>query len=523
MAVSLPPRRVLVILLAVSSALVAGCQAPDPSPEQRSAALVGSIDPARPADADGFGEPLAVDSTGDKAVTVSTGHGHQPGRQVHLHYLEQGAKGWNTSDTVDVGRTQAQGTGPSADVGGNGDRAIAGVPATVETDGTGGFAGLVHWDGQQARLIANLTPPGPVGPGYGADVHLDTAGDTAVVADPTALVNGTQADGVVHVFERTEDRWRHDQRLTAPNGTLSSGGTFGQATALSQVGTTLAVSGSQPERTDCGGGRDRAEAGGQVLVHVREGGGWSLQARLQPRSLDGCDGFGRHLEHTPSGNHLMASAPFADTGRDQRGAAFVFERQDEAWKQSVRVIADEQVRRGQFVQAIALGPQGSTAFVASYVPSQAQVKGTVKAFPTADGDGPERRFTILEPTDEASGRFGHALALTEDHLLVGAHGSTVDGNQGAGRVFVYEHPAPHDGPWERSRSALVGDRARDRHQGHEPGGQRRADERVPGRVVRLVQHDVEDAHEQLVDEGNHRPKHGRRDEDPRRCAGDMPP
>jgi hypothetical protein len=308
-----------------------------------------------------------------------------------------------------------------------------------------------------AAARAAGAPPSFAAPGAelvagGAPVPYGTAvaisGDTAAAAG----VSANQRAGV-YVFVRVGQGWAEQARIADPAGADPSS-LFGRELALS--GDTLAV----------GDGAEGA-AVSSVYVYTRTAGSWSLQAHLQPPAAAGL-GFGAAL--ALAGDTLVAGVPGAGDG-SAPGAAWVYVRSGGGWSRAAVVTAETPAPGDRFGHSVAVahravvvGGDGEAEIF--------EVQGTTwRRTAVLDGGGPGTAFgtavtasnetaAISDPSlqrvsfyihtpagwyhqqdvhapDAATAGFGAAISLSQEILAVGAPGTAVGGEDGAGAVYVF--------------------------------------------------------------------------------------
>jgi hypothetical protein len=145
-------------------------------------------------------------------------------------------------------------------------------------------------------------------------LRLALSADTLAVGAPYKWVSaGGNAAGAVYVYQHQGDAWNQQARLAAPDGAPFD--LFGSALALR--GDTLAVG---ARSADSPSGRNA----GAVYVYQRQGGDWSLQARLAAEDAAGGDFFGHDLVLMEDA--LLVGAPGHDerASDDNFGAVYLF-------------------------------------------------------------------------------------------------------------------------------------------------------------------------------------------------------
>jgi hypothetical protein len=205
--------------------------------------------------------------------------------------------------------------------------------------------------------------------------HLTMDGDTLAISarfedSSSRGVNGDQENdqavnsGAVYVFRRSGTIWDQEAYLKASNSAFEDN--FGLSMAL--LGDTLAVSAPEEDSgatgVDGNQENDSAAGSGAVYVFGRTGATWAQQAYLKASNTGAGDNFGWSLDL--AGDMLAVSAIGEDsaaTGADgnqndntasDSGAAYLFHRQGDAWKQAAYAKASNTGAGDWFGYAVAL-------------------------------------------------------------------------------------------------------------------------------------------------------------------------
>ncbi len=263
------------------------------------------------------------------------------------------------------------------------------------------------------------------------------------------------ASGFVYIYRPEAGGWVEARALTASDAAEGDG--FG--TAISVHENVLLVSAVTEER-------------GVVYVFHRDAGAWKETGTIAPtESADG-ERFGSSIAR--DGEALLVGAPAAD---EDEGAAYLFRMQDGHWAQVARLIGERPAPEGEsegesgeepaaeeadevdpsedaeaedappyrperFGAAVAI--RGDWAMVGA--PESQQSAGAVYVYHRTD-DGWEQVSTLGADFSEESDRFGGAITLLEDEVLVGATGVET---LGAVRRFTLDD----SGEWSRDASLL---------------------------------------------------------------------
>ena len=176
---------------------------------------------------------------------------------------------------------------------------------------------------------------------------------------------------------------------------------------------------------------------GAVYVFVRSTDGrWTPQARLT--ALDGVaqDYFGRAVD--VSGDTILVGAPYHDVaGKDGAGAVYVFKRSGGSWVQQDKLIAADASARAGFGAALAI--DGDTLVVGSpWHDRPGRLEAGAAYVFTRSGDTWRQQAELLAADGAAADYLGDSVDIQQDLALVGApsrdYGLRVD----AGGAYMFE-------------------------------------------------------------------------------------
>jgi hypothetical protein len=299
----------------------------------------------------------------------------------------------------------------------SGDTVVAGVPNENEKGIQAGAAYVFVRKGgvwtQEAKLLAS---DGFAGDEFGWSVAI--SGDTVVVGAPKAnFFNLDQ--GTAYVFQRTGTEWIQQKKFAL---VLSQDDHFGWSVAID--GDTIAV--GMPN--DSYGGQANL---GRVFVYVRDGQTWTLAQQLTASNGAGFYVFGRAV--SVSGDRILVGSPGAQSGNG-RGAAYAFQRQRSSWlEESILVSPTPQI--DNFGYAVSIS--GDTAVVgADRDPCAGFEAGAAYVF-VDQGSTWALQQKLLGRNTTDKDRFGYAVSIDQDRVLVGGPGKTVQGVVGAGAAYSF--------------------------------------------------------------------------------------
>jgi len=332
-------------------------------------------------------------------------------------------------------------------------------------------------------------------------VSLSADGMTLAVGAPfesggSAGINGDQSDdslyasGAVYVFVSERGTWSQQAYVKASNPGITDN--FGFATALSADGNTLAVSAhfESSSATGINGDQDDDSIGqsGAAYVFTREGGSWSQQAYIKasntghvggappidPSELagraagpigavgeyryadsygeefDDGDQFGAALALSDDGNTLVVTATAedsaatgangdqSDNSRRSSGAAYVYHRDGDTWRQTAYLKPSNPEIDALFGYSVALSADGTRVAVGGYdedgsVASTNEFQdglvrgaGAVYVF-NVDGDSWDQVGYLKASNAERGDSLGVAVAISDDGKTVVATAQDEDG------------------------------------------------------------------------------------------------
>ncbi|MCZ8343103.1 MAG: FG-GAP repeat protein [Leptospira sp.] len=337
--------------------------------------------------------------------------------------------------------------------------------STASSDNSASFTGAVYvfqrsgsiWV-QEAYLKA---PNSELDDRFGVSVGI--SGDTIVVGaifedsnqititnGPNASINNTLSNsGAAYVFQRSGSSWTQQAYLKPTNTGVDD--QFGISVAIS--GDTIAVGAflEDSNQTSITNGSsasidNSALNAGAVYVFQRTGTAWVEQAYLKASNAQTEDRFG--ISVAISGDTIVAGANLEDSNQTTitnggvassnnsasiSGAAYVFQRTGSAWAEQAYLKAPNGEANDQFGEDVAI--DGDRIVVGAFSESSNQI--TITNGTTASGDNSanlagaayvfqrtgsawSNQAYLKAPNTGADDRFGIALAIEGDTILVGA-------------------------------------------------------------------------------------------------------
>ena len=261
------------------------------------------------------------------------------------------------------------------------------------------------------------------------DVRLVPADTGGTDNDPVAISIGTKyiilgtpgsAQNFATIFEGEEDKWKQTAHLTG------DGGSFGQAVAITDIrgrsNTAIAIVGAPTSDA------------GEAHVFALSGRDWNPQARLRANDAADGDSFGHAV--SVNGDTALVDAPKHDDKGSNAGAVYVFVRQGARWNQQAKLTAKDAARSDGFGEAVAL--LGNTAIIGAPQNEHAGVRfaGAVYVF-EREGDRWVEKAKLTADDPGKADRFGIAVAIGADTLVIGAPLKDTEGGQDAGAAYIF--------------------------------------------------------------------------------------
>jgi FG-GAP repeat len=297
-------------------------------------------------------------------------------------------------------------------------------------------------DGASGQVRMTYTNPSPsIGAQFGASVT--SLGSWVAVGAPHAATSGPHA-GAVYLFDAASGANLRTFTNPSPEAGQLFGSSLGAAGLGLLAGTPL-YDGQAP---------------GSGAMYLFDGASGELVRAFRNPNPDDYDLFGQALAGV--GSNVVIGAPFDDTAAANGGAVYIF---DPAQRSPIATFTSPHARAGDFFGS-ALATSGSWVFVgAPFDDSAGPDAGAVYMFDANTG-ALLRMFS--DPAVNVDGRFGSAVAVRGDRLLVGApFADTTAQDAGMAYLFdagsgalleTFENPTPSAGDQFGGALAVLGGR-----------------------------------------------------------------
>ena len=389
-----------------------------------------------------YGSSISV--SGDVIVIGASDDENENGPDAGSAFLfTKPTDGWDSDSPLADPATLRAFDGPAGDRFGHavaveGEVLVVGVPGNHDTER--GRANVFIQRGSDWNYSRILNAPdGAPGGRFGSSVALRD--NTFVVGAPGR--SDGDGSGAAYVYVRPDDRWgseykvTHNVKLTMPDGAADA--RFGYSVAVS--GDTIVV------------GAPGADA---AYVFIRPASGWEqapAPAKLTPPYGVWGDQFGHAV--AIAGDSIVVGAPGGESV-EVPGVVYVFSRPDAGWvdtSDSIKFTAADGSASDRF--GFAISTLGDTLVVGAPGNGSGDETGAAYVLARSDAGWTDTSNSgKLTASDGAEGdRFGHAVSISDDFIVVGAPGSDFDTDENAagtqesedsGAVYTFRRP---EGGW----------------------------------------------------------------------------
>ena len=265
---------------------------------------------------------------------------------------------------------------------------------------------------------------------------VKTNGEIFAVGVPKG---GSAGNGAVYFFYFQDNIWRQNGVAL----TVRSGNSFGHSISLENQ--TIIVGSPQDDNDEWEKQVERGATGAAYIFREREG-QWIRTAKLLPHDAMEGDGLGYAV--AINGNTVVVGSISHSAGGALSGAAYIYATQGGKWIKQAKLIDTVSSSENEFGYSVAITDQ--TAVVGSRQDDRRGINtGSVYVYANLTDDKGETRWdkqSILTANDAVIGaQFGHAVAVDENTIIVGAH-SMDDAGIDSGAAYLF---ARSSGAWNQ--------------------------------------------------------------------------
>jgi hypothetical protein len=273
---------------------------------------------------------------------------------------------------------------------------------------------------QEQKLIAS---DGAMVDLFGGSVSI--SGDYAVVGANQVEINGDRF-GAAYTFKYDGNSWIETQKLLSSIPNI--GENFGASVSISgdfiAVGSTNSIVNNLP-------------GAGVVYIYKRDANGtWNEIDRLFPSDIDRFDKFGSSI--SLENNKLIVGSPFDDDNVISSGSAYIFDFDGSDWNETQKLTASNPASGDKFGFKVDIN--GNRAIISSPLSDDATAGIKVGSVYVFENDSQVWNETkILSASDMAEDdNFGIDISLSGNRVLVGAYKND-DTALNTGSAYIFEY------------------------------------------------------------------------------------
>ena len=285
------------------------------------------------------------------------------------------------------------------------DYAIIGAPGDDGAAKDAGAAYIYAFSGKNWKQEMKITAADAVaGDAFGFVVSID--GTTAVVGAPKADIGVAKNAGAAYIFVRDANRWKQHAKLIPKD--LARSDALGEAVDIQKDTVIIGAPGHT---------HDGVRFAGAVFVFVRNGNAWREQAKLTADDAAPSDRFGVSVDI--EGDNVIVGSLLNDAGGTKdAGAAYIFVRDGNTWKQGAKLTAQGKKKGDHFGAGVAT--TGKIAVVGAPLRKEGGLGGGA-AYSFVNVNGVWEKAETVVPDDAAPNLvFGSTIAISGDTIVVGS-------------------------------------------------------------------------------------------------------
>jgi hypothetical protein len=264
---------------------------------------------------------------------------------------------------------------------------------------------------------------------FGFDI--DVYADTAIIGAP----NGDEVDdkGRAYIYKNNNGIWEYDTTLTATEGAEND--FFGGSVAI--YGDYAIV-----------GADTKSSAAGAAYIFSKDGeGSWSQAATLAPADIAAGENFGYHVA-------INSSYVAVTAHNDDDGAGGVYVYEVGSWSSYDKIISPTPIEDGHFGATVALSGDSLVIGAPDEDVTAGGHEGAAHLFYNVEGSW-EHIKTLSADDGQPYDYFGGSVDITEEYIIVGAHGDNIDISDpldgtlesDVGAAYLFQKNYDGDGIW----------------------------------------------------------------------------
>ena len=291
-----------------------------------------------------------------------------------------------------------------------------------------------------AELVAHDRKPNTGQAGFGYDVSISAPpgrriADYAIIGAPGDDGAAGNA-GAAYIYAFNSPHWQQEVKLTAADA--AKGDAFGYVVSID--GTTAVV--GAPKDDDTGSNS------GAAYLFVRDANGWKQHAKLVPKDSAKLDAFGEAVDM--QAGTLIVGAPGHTHGAVRfAGAVFVFVRDGDTWRERAKLTADDAGAGDQFGVSVDIEEDTIIVGAKKHDPDGVKDAGAAYIF-QRDGNIWKQGAKLTAPKKRNGDHFGTGVATSRNIAIVGAP-LREEGAPSAGAAYSFVNV---DGAWDNAATVV---------------------------------------------------------------------
>jgi FG-GAP repeat protein/type IX secretion system substrate protein len=251
--------------------------------------------------------------------------------------------------------------------------------------------------------------------------------------------------GAAYIFTLNEGAWIPLQKIVASDRTEND--EFGYSVAISG---NYAIVGAWQQDTNATGLDPQREAGAAYIFYYN-GSMWAQQQKIVTAEHKPYRYFG--LAVSISGNYAIVGSFREDQDANgensitEAGSAYIFYFNGSVWTQQQKIVASDRASYDQFGWSVAIS--GDYAVIGAYYESEdangentISNAGSAYIFKRSEETWAQQQ-KIVAPDRDLSDNFGYSVAISGDHVIVGAYTDDEDANGDStlltsGSAYIFE-------------------------------------------------------------------------------------
>ena len=263
---------------------------------------------------------------------------------------------------------------------------------------------------------------------------VDVTGDVIIVGVHDVDVNNLPGAG--RIFTRNRKKWEQGADLVANDRNIDQAkpgqSGFGFAVSISgRIGRTTADYAIIGAPGDDGAAKDA----GAAYIYAFSGKNWKQEGKLTAADAAAGDAFGFVV--SVDGTTAVVGAPKSDVGAAKNtGAAFVFVRDANRWKQHAKLIPKDLARSDALGEAVDIQKDTVIIGAPGHTHGGVRFAGAVFVF-ERDGDTWREQAKLTAEDAAASDQFGVSVGIEGDTVIVGSLLNDAGGTKDAGAAYIF--------------------------------------------------------------------------------------